>query len=1140
MTDESPSGPSAYHYWAFISYSHKDKAQAKWLHRAIETYSIPAKLIEHGHTTPMGEPAPKRFHPIFRDSDDLPVASDLGEAIVGALRASRYLIVVCSPDAAQSEWVKREIKIFTELGRNDRVFAYIVDGEPNSGTERECFPQTLRQQEPLAADARQQGDGRGDAKLKLLAGMLGVGYDALKQREAQRRIRRFQWMIAAALILALAFGGLALYADQERQRAVVAEGNAVSEARTRATAEANAVNEAHARATAQAVAEEQRRVAEEQRQVAVEQRNAAVSRQLAAQAINQIDNQEISLGLLLSIEAYRHSETMAARSSLLRLIQTEPRLRYFINGHGDSVWDVAISPDGKTIASASGDGAVGLWDMATGEARRPPLTGHTGAVYSVAFSPDGRYLASGDFAGQVLLWDVTHGYSQQTLFRNDGWAYHLAFSPDSKLLAASFSSKAVQLWSLADEMLVCPAINGHSESQAFVEITFSPDSRSLVVGNEFADPSSPADQLAIWDTTTCQQQGEAINLEPASSTPPGNSLTVVSLAYSPDGKQLAIGDGDRLLVLDAATREPLRAAAVIHANYPVSSLAYSPDSRILALGMGDKTIVLLDAATGQVLGDPLIGQRHAISSVAFSADGRSLVSGGWDGAVLAWDMQNQPLSWVLAGHTDAVYDVAFSPDGKLLASAGKDQTVRLWETTAWQMIGQPLAGSGGAILALAFSPDGKLLASSGQDQLIRLWDPVSGRLLGEPLAGQKAEVTCLAFSPDGKWLAAGGNNNRLLIWEVASRTLYQELQFNALLTADPLAMDLSNSIRSVGFTPDAAILYFSRGGGITDFVDLAELQSDRGSSIRRLPWNQAFSNNDILAKLSPDGKQMALANSMDVRLYDPISFQMIGLPMFGHTDQVTGLAFTPDGRLLASSGQDAAVRLWDPATGQPVGLPLAGHTQWIAGLDISPDGRWLASAGGDATVRVWDLDVQAWQSLACGIVRRNLNGAEWQQYLPDEPYHATCPDQEIPADVVAITTALARDRLAEGKTEEANTLIQEWLAWALAAESASSSNSLCWFGSQDGFAAEVMPACDRAVSLASVNQVAGMRDSRGLARALVGRPSEAVEDFQAFVEWSHLVGRNGAEVSKREEWIAALNSGQNPFTTETLQTLRSQ
>jgi WD40 repeat protein len=1130
MTDQAV---SSYLYWAFISYSSKDAAQAKRLHRAIETYGIPAKLVAPGHATPVGEPAPKRFHPVFRDRDELPVAAKLGDALEGALAASRYLIVVCSPHAAGSRWVNREIEAFAELGRSDRIFAYIVDGEPNSSDERECFPPALKQMEPLAADARRQGDGRTNAQLKLLAGMLGVSFDELKRRDDQRRIRRFQLMFAAALIIALAFGGLALYADQERQRAVVAEDNAVSEAHIRATAEANAVDEAHARATAQAVAEEQR-------QVAVVQRNAAVSRQLAAQAVNQIDNKEISLGLLLSMEAYRHSETMAARSSLLRLLQTEPRLRYFINGHGDSVWDVAISPDGKTIASASGDGTVGLWDMATGEALHAPLTGHTGAVYSVAFSPDGRYLASGDFAGQVLLWDVTHGFSQQTLFRDDGWAYRLAFSPDGKLLAASFSSKTVQLWSLADEKFVCPAINGHSESQAFVELAFSPDSRSLAVGNEFADPSSPADQLAIWDTTTCQQQGKAINLEPAGSTHPDNSVMIGSLAYSPDGKQLAVGDGDRLLLLDAATAEPLRAATVIHASYPVSSLAYSPDSRILALGMGDKTIVLLDAAIGQVLGDPLIGQRHAISSVAFSADGHSLVSGGWDGAVLAWNVQNQPLSRVLAGHTDAVYDVVFSPDGKLLASAGNDQTVRLWDTRTWQMIGQPLTGSGGAIEALAFSPDGKLLAAGGQDQLIRLWDPVSGRLLGEPLAGQKGEITCLAFSPDGRWLAAGGDNNRLLLWEVASRTLYQELQFNAPLTADPLAMDLSNSIHSVGFTPDAAILYFSRGGGSTDFVDLAKLQSDRSSYIRRLQWNQASSTNDILAELSPDGKQMALANSMDVRLYDATSFQMIGLPMYGHTDLVTGLAFTPDGRLLASSGQDAAVRLWDTATGQPVGLPLAGHAQWIAGLDVSPDGRWLASAGGDTTVRVWDLDVQAWQSLACGIVRRNLHGAEWQQYLPDEPYHATCPGQEIPADVVALYTALARDRLAEGKTEEANTLIQEWLAWALAAKNASSSNSLCWFGSLDGFAAEVMPACDRAVSLAPVNQAAGVRDSRGLARALAGRPSEASEDFQAFVEWSHQVGRFGTEVSQREEWIVALDSGQNPFTAEVLQELRAQ
>jgi hypothetical protein len=107
MTDPTA---SAYRYWAFISYSSKDEAHAKWLHRAIETYGIPAKLVKHGHATPVGEPAPRRFQPIFRDRDELPASSDLGQTIGDALRASRYLIVICSPDAAKSNWVNREVE----------------------------------------------------------------------------------------------------------------------------------------------------------------------------------------------------------------------------------------------------------------------------------------------------------------------------------------------------------------------------------------------------------------------------------------------------------------------------------------------------------------------------------------------------------------------------------------------------------------------------------------------------------------------------------------------------------------------------------------------------------------------------------------------------------------------------------------------------------------------------------------------------------------------------------------------------------------------------------------------------------------------------------------------------------------------
>lgn len=211
---------TSYRYWAFISYSSKDKSWARWLHRAIETYGIPARLV--GHPTPSRDPAPKRFQPLFHDRSELPASADVGTEIEDALRASRYLIVVCSPHAAESKWVNKEVETFRGFGRSGRLLAVIVNGEPNAGDERECFPPALRAVEPIAADARREGDGKSDAKLKLLAGMLGVSFDALKQRATHRRIRRLQATVAIVSILALGFSGLATYAQYQRSLAVKA------------------------------------------------------------------------------------------------------------------------------------------------------------------------------------------------------------------------------------------------------------------------------------------------------------------------------------------------------------------------------------------------------------------------------------------------------------------------------------------------------------------------------------------------------------------------------------------------------------------------------------------------------------------------------------------------------------------------------------------------------------------------------------------------------------------------------------------------------------------------------------------------------------------------------------------------------
>jgi tetratricopeptide (TPR) repeat protein len=209
-------------YTAFLSYSHKDAATARWLHRRLETYRIPRRLA--GTIGERGA-VPVRLTPIFRDREELPAAGNLSEKVRAALAASDNLVILCSPHAAASLWVAREIAAFREMHPDRPVFAAIVEGEPAS-----CFPANLAADgaEPLAADLRPGRDGRRLGLLKLIAGLAGLDLDALVQRDSQRRIRRVTAVTAGAIagmviMTFLAVFALQARAEAERQRAA-AEG----------------------------------------------------------------------------------------------------------------------------------------------------------------------------------------------------------------------------------------------------------------------------------------------------------------------------------------------------------------------------------------------------------------------------------------------------------------------------------------------------------------------------------------------------------------------------------------------------------------------------------------------------------------------------------------------------------------------------------------------------------------------------------------------------------------------------------------------------------------------------------------------------------------------------------------------------
>jgi len=226
-------GLQDYRYRAFISYSHEDKSWADWLIKSLETFRVPSRLV--GTVTPAGT-IPRRLSPIFRDRDELASASDLGDTILQALSDSATLIVICSPASANSHWVNEEIRAFQQLGRGDRILCLIVDGVPNASSlpgqaYKECFAPALRRAdmprdaagehltEPIAPDVRDDAGGKSSARLKLIAGMLGIGFDMLKRRDQQRRMRRMVAVTGLALMVTLVTSTLAVTAMFARHAA---------------------------------------------------------------------------------------------------------------------------------------------------------------------------------------------------------------------------------------------------------------------------------------------------------------------------------------------------------------------------------------------------------------------------------------------------------------------------------------------------------------------------------------------------------------------------------------------------------------------------------------------------------------------------------------------------------------------------------------------------------------------------------------------------------------------------------------------------------------------------------------------------------------------------------------------------------
>jgi WD40 repeat protein/serine/threonine protein kinase len=625
-----------------------------------------------------------------------------------------------------------------------------------------------------------------------------------------------------------------------------------------------------------------------------------------------------------------HAETLA-KTDLEQTLERERRDSYF---HRITLAHRELSADNlgralELLDECPVDLREWEWHYLMRLCRVDPLILRDGAeVVSVAFSPDGERLATAGGDGAIKIWNSKSGKVTQTLKAGSGFVVSVAFHPDGEHLATADADRQVKVWDLAtgQSVFAGPCDVVHTNGAGY-SVAFSPDGRQLAAGSDGA--------VKVWDWTKNQLL----------HTLPGHEKHGISVAYSRDGRLASGSFGGIVKLWDAeAGGEPLSTfPKSSEVRQPIGALAFSQDGKRLATASYGRRVEVWDTTTGELL--HTLPHSGLVFCIAFSPDGRRLASAGEDKIVRIWDATTGREVLDLRGHSGACGYVAFSPDGRRLASASLDGTIRIWDATSLQQDeGQEtltFSGHSDEIWSLAVSPDGEKIVSGGFSMPAKLWDAKTGRVNVE-FNGHGQVVFCVAWSPDGERIASAGRDEMLFTVKV----------WDAQTGREFFAIQGGQEFFAVAFSPNGRFLVTGSADRTVQVWD-----AKTGHEVGTLGTHDRLIRGVVFSR---DGRHLAsLSGDGVVKLWDATRLDKTQDARATFRGRVPGpcmnVAISPDGRRLATGGDENTVILWDVQTGTEL-RTLRGHSGDIYAVAFSPDddGRWVASAGEDSTVKVWD------------------------------------------------------------------------------------------------------------------------------------------------------------------------------------------